>query len=520
VQQIFVRTEFCEPGDETTPAAIGFEAEVDAISFRFQLPSPAELETRAQTAPSLRSWRTAFLSDLIQADTDLPTGVNTFLRDWLRQIYVSALVSVADAAGITLAEANEQLRTDSRDAFGAVMDGIFHIRVADGDMTSEDRLRGQLEELLADASIVRRLAEYAVVLWTDAPSGWDEWLHRALHETLGQCAALACLEVAPQQVAEDSLVLDLVRGIPGQEPTTEAWLTETSIGGAGSVQAIARVYAGDPRRMLKALEAAFAESDAELVSEGFRSVTRLAVHDAEVKAAIANLRATHGPVERDTSLRELSRILTNRAIFMDHSLSVALNQRLLREGSQPSHDELLVELIEHWESLEQRFGIAIDLRVFCYLAAQSATLGPRIAAMISGGAGQTAVGVEAVGVLSGLLMPLPSEARQHALQHRSPYRNNGFIDPALIRELLFADADVSVHLNEYGWEERFRLALAEHGRVSLVAPPAAMSDLQLAVASLIATPIDQGYLQFHPSVDRIRFAGEALTATFVMRTFS
>lgn len=46
----------------------------------------------------------------------------------------------------------------------------------------------------------------------------------------------------------------------------------------------------------------------------------------------------------------------------------AINARILRPGSTPETDKLLLDLIRLWHQEEARLGIEIDARVFAHVA--------------------------------------------------------------------------------------------------------------------------------------------------------
>ena len=396
---VTVHTQFRAPGGARGPAGVGFEAEVDGLCIRFHVPAMTELAERSRLAESSPSWRAAYLLDLIQSDDELPDHANTFLRGWLHQIFLSALVTIAAERGCTLPDARTALLDgDATSSFAVVMDGIFHIEPhADGDdddsHETSDLLRERLTGLLGDPDIVRRLGELATALWETDEAGWAEWLAGRLHETLGEATRAACFEVAPRHAAEGSLQLDLGKGLPSENSppgTVEVWLTESALGGAGVIEAIEDAYATQPRRFFQALEAALMPGDAELTAVGLDRVAELAGHDGAVAQAMEAVRAQRNPEGRDRTIRELYALLSRVGVFMDHGTSVALNQRLLRDGTDAPTDELFGELVAYWWSLEDRLGVGIDLRVFCYVATQTPIFGDRLAELVELNTGREA----------------------------------------------------------------------------------------------------------------------------------
>lgn len=54
--------------------------------------------------------------------------------------------------------------------------------------------------------------------------------------------------------------------------------------------------------------------------------------------------------------------------MVTHLVMTAINARILRPGSTPETDKLLLDLIRLWHQEEARLGIEIDARVFAHVA--------------------------------------------------------------------------------------------------------------------------------------------------------
>src|SRR5262249_26325652 len=157
----------------------------------------------------------AFFRDRVVGDPDLTSSTNVFQRDWLYQIYLSALVSQAARDNASLAEARDTLRLSQADAvFPSVMDVIFRMQEDVGDdpdagRVPPDRLRQRLLALLGRPDVVDRLHTPAAELWAPDPVAWGNWLSRRANETLGEAILTACLAIAPERAVAESLLLDL-----------------------------------------------------------------------------------------------------------------------------------------------------------------------------------------------------------------------------------------------------------------------------------------------------------------------
>ena len=271
-----VRTQFVAPDDASRRAALGYEAEVDGLRVAFRPLDRERLAREAEEQPSLREWRAAYVRHVLDAAPEIAARTNIFLRDWLLQIYLAAVVTLAEERQIHAQAANQLMRERfDGGLINRLMDGIFHIDASpehpedgtedgtDGDQQAnggvpegrEARLRTELSDLFADEGVRARLIDIVAETWEPDHEVWVDWLHAAVHETLSEAARSAALAIAPDHANEDSLRLDL--GVeypapPGLEP--EAWITETAIGGAGVIEAIADSYATDPRTFFRAFE--------------------------------------------------------------------------------------------------------------------------------------------------------------------------------------------------------------------------------------------------------------------------
>jgi hypothetical protein len=494
--------------DADGDAAIGFETDVDGILFSYEIPSASTLAT-AELSPGLRATcRTAFFRWLVLNDPEMPPDAGVFLLDWVQQIYLSALMVSAHRGGLSLRQACDALHADEGDAaFAEVMEAIFSIAPDDGDDEAGDsaspradpefRLRERLGILLRDASVLKRLRHHADGLWQDEPE-WGPWLRRRLHETVAQALLQACVQSAPAHASLDTLVGDTEPLAEGDERAT-VLVTELTLGGAGVVQSLAESFVREPRAMFRALEAALAPGDREHTSLALDRLLAIVCEGGAETSAMATLRAAEHPREIEAARRNLAEILGRRGIRMTHELSVAVGTRLMRQGMDAHSDRLLHDLIVHWNGLEARWRVAIDLRVFCFLAAADPAFAPRIRTLVRSA---EAFVTDLVGILAGILWPRPGEFRQRALISHNPFRSAASVDTGLVRELLTRDIGDPVSVDTPDWMTRLGTALSRDGVCRLTAPHGGESSLRGALLELLASPIDVGFLQLYPAVER------------------
>jgi hypothetical protein len=519
--------------DRGEPAAVGFEQEVDGLGVRLSLPKRTALADRAAVSRELPAWRTAYFRYRVLTDSELSRVANSFQLDWMYQIYLSALIATAFAGNSTLEEARDALVGGSAlSSYDTVMGAIFGVnpiaedgaeeRLSADSSAQTGRLQARMRELLSEPGIDARLGELAVELWAPEPDRWSRWLLDRTHETIGEALLLACRSVTPRHAALETLVLDLERGgawEPEQPNEREVWITESSLGGAGVAESIAEAFAADQRVLFTALEAMLAPSDLELTSTGLDAFIQLVLSDSEVAEAVTRVRGSSEHNQRDKARAELYGLLARRGVAVNHAFSVALNHRLLREGTNSEGDQLVGELVKHWKREETRLGVSIELRVFSYLAATHADYGPRLKEWIRKASGATPSTSDMVGVLSGVLWPRPSEVRSRLLESYNPFRTRGRTDPAMARELVLRDRLSEVELGSDCWRKRISAELGSLGSVRLTAPRGQEAELCRELLLLIAIPVNVEFLQFYPVVEQVRRTEDQTAVTLILREF-
>jgi hypothetical protein len=374
------------------------------------------------------------------------------------------------------------------------------------------------DDLFANHDVTDRLAVLARELIDQDPTSWGRWLRDRTRETLGEALLAAAYNAAPTHLAEDSLILDLDRGTPehNTDLDPELWLTEVALGGFGAVEALAHEVTQDPRKLIRSLDAAVALSDVELTALGLEALVEVIATDPEIAESVKNIRSLNGHETRVNALGEFFSALTARGIIVDQGFKVAVNHRILREGTGPDSDSLLRELVAEWRAMEARFGVAMDLRIFSQVMSAHTDFGPRIREVIGSNMPVELTGAEVAGVLSGLLWPRSGEVRARAFQSYAQYRTRGHTDPSLIRELILANSTESVEFNGNGWRDEFEQALASTGTVRLRASEEHESAFQEEIFRILATPVDVDYLQLYPVITEIS-KESGTTLTFVLR---
>jgi hypothetical protein len=398
------------------------------------------------------------------------------------------------------------------------MDSIFRIdpfQEDDSDEGNEDSkieenrqsLRDRLLGMLQNKEVIERLNDLATVLWDTDIMLWHNWLVERIHETLADAVLQACYHLAPGHVASEGLVIDTQNGLPDSPQYSdqiEIWVTETTLGGAGVIEAIAQEAVASPRSLLNAIESALAPSDFELVSSRLNMFVRIVHNDKEVAENIENLRRQQTRKDHDVQFRALRTLLARRGLSVDQSLSIALHQRILREGTNAESDRLLNDILDYWDECEKRFGINIDLRVFCYLAILHSSFSERLKKIILMNTSSELSDEENVATLAGILWPQPEEQRGHSLQGYSQFHSAGWTDATLVNDLLLTTHTQTIVFEQRDWRQQLNNALAQSGTVRLKCRRENEEQLHAEIYQLLAQPIYVDYLQFYPVIDEIK----------------
>ena len=512
-------------------AAVGFEQEVDAVRITLRLPKPTELVERAANAQNLPAWKAAYFRDLVLEDRELSAACNWFQRDWLQRILLVALVESAVSckselsaaldtiisAGLAVRLSDIAVRIFSIEMDAVAEDDEVSPTEAD-DGTHSGNLDQRWVDLLTNEDVTNRLSTLAHELWDPNPEIWGQWLRERTHETIGEAFLSAAYGAAPAHLAEGSLLLDLDRGDPNYDLNDgiEVWLSEAALGGSGAVEALAREATEDPRLLIRSFEAAVSPGDVELTALGLDGLIEAIVGDQDISNAVEQVRRCTSHDERVMALNKLCPLLAALGIAVDQGFKVAMNHRILREGTGPRSDRLLRDLIVEWRNWEDRLNVAIDLPTFSIIAASHDDFGPRVLELVGSNSHGRVTVNDAASVLSGLLWPRTGEVRSRAFQSYGPFRSRRHTDPSLIRELLVRSGPEPVEYGSEGWHDVFAESLAMTGMARLRADRESQSSFHKEIYRILASPIDVDYLQLYPSVSEVN-RGNGTTVTFVLR---
>jgi hypothetical protein len=344
--------------------------------------------------------------------------------------------------------------------------------------------------------------------------GWAAFILRTAEATVAEALSAAALDSAPRHAASDALIVDVGR-TPDAPDQVVLWLTETTVGGAGLLQALAETFAREPRTLFRALEAALEPSDLECASSALARTFLLAGDDTEIAAAVEAVRGQLGHQARAAARHALFGQLESRGVQTGRAFAVSLNARMLGVGFRREHDDVVRALLRFWEQAETRLGIELEARELAVLAVWDATV--QRTASIAGLFSDRDPTGDRAGAIAALLWPRTNLLRREVLTSYNPFRAWSGSDPAMVRALLLEEDAAAVSLEHDDWCEAACSQLVEYGTVRLEAPLTRTGLLRTALVRLPATPVTVAHLKLYPALERVARDEAQMTATFVLK---
>jgi hypothetical protein len=507
-----------------TFVALGAAFPADGVVFQVRIPVALHKQTGVGSENKWRSLRTARFIDMARQGNSLSGVPNPFVREWLAQVFLSALTYEAINRNVSLAGAAQAIASGTATiTLNQVLAILFQSNLVEEQdepivQGGQDRLRQELDQCLQTPEIVEQLHAMAQVLWDPISEDWEPWLRRVYQCTLAAALLRAMTDLCPT-LDPDDLCVDLDRGatpnaqnVAADPAVAEIWITENSPGGSGLIEEFQRFYAEDPRRFFSMVRASLEMGEFELIDHQLNSLLKTMVDDAKdsrVRDLIQEFRATTNLEQMTRISRQLRLAFVHEGFSPFHGFVVSMGNRILRSGAGPATDYYLAKVMERWANEERRLGLELDLRVICYWLSQSADIDPLIAE----------IGVPAaydnvawrMSVIYGLLWARGRAIRQTSLQLR-----NHFVDLPPIERLLVAvtinDDRVHVSVEREDWLTQASELLAAGRLVTLTCHESHRASLGDALSVLITNPVDAGYIRAYARLQGVRQSADVLEA--------
>jgi len=518
---MFVSDSESENGTPPTPVGLGFAADVDGFVIRFRIPTNLQVHCDHLNQAKLRALRMSRFRDMVMEAPSLDGMANVFRRQWLAQVYVSALIVRAIESNQSIEVAWQQSHSASNPLdLLAVLDVIFQSiprNVTDSDSNNDapndddnsdqvhQKLHQELSSLLHNDTVVRSLQAIAPVLWQDMDDSWQNWLHQRFQTTLGAAFLDAIQQLCPDLDAGD-LLLEAECGprptelLPVPTGVAEIWITERTIGGGGIVERFATRYENDPRTFFDLVNDALRPGEYEEMDQALLALLDTSAATPVLRDRMASVRVAQQENQQSlvAAFEDLLADLQSRGLATTHSVIAALNTRIIRPGSTAETDSLLRHLLHEWRDQEHRLGIEIDLRVFSYLKSSDNSLDRALGksnANWSGGSIQQ----WRFGTLLSMLWPRGSEVRSERLSTWNPFARLTGTNHDLVRDTISSEVRV-VQLASHDWFLEVQQSLVGSGCVILRADSDQAAALRRAILRLVMAPIDAQWMLLHPRV--------------------
>lgn len=501
------------------PCGVGFEIETDALVLMLEY--PGALHAAIEWTPErMRAARAARYNFETQHNSLFAATVqNSFLRGWIAQIFLIAVILRADGTGDLRAALDELAAGQHPDLLLSVLPSVFQAPDDDAGDATVDRLRQTLEGLLQQADVLQAVRNAARVLVETPDATWDEWLSLEIRTTLG-AACLDAIQHACPQVDTDGLVVDVDPGLldDGSRPQCpQVWISEVNPGGNGLIEQVVELLVAQPDALFRHIEAALGPQDFEFGCTQLRQVADWLGGDhpdVELSEAVARVREASNAGEAQTRFGELRAALTRRGQSVFHGYAVSLSMRFLRPRTPPALDRLVDKVSSSWEVLENRLGIEIDVRVACALHSDDSDLDHAFAT---------------------LGLPLPAEnrrhwrfsvlmgilwARGHALRAVALPLSNRFTAMAIATERLLLTQWLSprpptIDPRDPGWLGAFHEALRSRQSATVALPAAeAARCLPRVTQAVVVEPIQFDYLNVYARLTEVKRYGDRIEWTF------
>lgn len=507
-----------------THVALGATFPADGVVFQLRIPVALCRHTETGSELKWRSLRTARFIDMAWRGEFLREVPSPFMRDWLAQIFLSALTFEAINRTVSLADAALSLANGSAlITMNQVLVILFQANVVeDQDDPSvqggQDKLRQELEECLQTPTIVAELHEMAQVLYESISESWEPWLRRVYQSTFAAAVLRAITDLCPA-IDPDDLSVDLDRGAmpdghegPSDSAIVEVWITENSPGGSGLIEEFLRSYSEDPRRFFSLVRTSLEMGEFELIDHQLKGLLRIMVDnekDSRVRELVRQFRMATNQEQMSHTSRLLRLALVREGFSPFHGFVVSMGNRILRAGAGTATDHYLEVVMQRWDAEEERLGLEIDLRVVCYWLSQS----PDIDALISEvgiPVGQD-TGAWRMSAIYGLLWARGRVIRQTSLQLRNPFADLPPTERLLVAESV-SDDRVLVSVHNPNWLEQTSELLATGRLVTLTCSESQRPRLGDALSALITNPVDAGYIRAYARLQGVRQSNDVLEA--------
>lgn len=489
-------------------AAIGFAMEVDGL--RIDVSLPEQLPVRPGTALD-RALRTTYFEHLVLTDSVIAARVpSSFLRDWIAQLALCAVVTASVDIGSGLAQLSDA------DLSAAMVQAARAVFGAEGPPDDpavpvhDPGLVADLETALRDGENVAALQRCLAILRRPLPAESLVWIHERYASTVAAGLIGATQAMCPDLEIDDLRADFTLLSSDDDEPFAQITISEDQPGGSGVVEAAVDRITEDPRAFWAVVTSVLGPCDGERIDEALRRFLRDR-DEGHLSSEVDHVRASSTLAATTKAWASLRERMFRSGIDADQTVVSALATRLLRSGSDTSVEQLCRDLLGRWDALEDELGLEVDLRVFAYIAAQHDETRRTLATIAS----ETDQNPEwTVGQIVGLLWPRGGKLRAASLESYNPYCQPPSSERLLVESITRAPV-ATVRFDTADWRDDLdnRLGLDGVARIACTDEAEAAD----ALRQLLTAPTAVGVLEFHPRVVGVERSTAEITLTVDIR---
>jgi hypothetical protein len=510
-----VRIDF-EFENGSAPVALGASFPADGAVFQLRIPDNLYSVHGSHSEAKWRSLRTARFMDQAWRGDILGSVSSPFLREWLAEIFLTAITYEAMRSGADLPTAASKVSAGisginlSSVLAALFQSNIFELDPGETERPAQDTLRQELDQLLQQAGVVSELFVAARLLWEPVSDEWESWLRDIYHCTVAASLIRSISDICPT-IDTTGLAVDLDRGpaendalAPCDPNMVEIWITEQSPGGSGLIEEFMRAYAEDPRRFFSVVRANLEMGEFELIDHQLTRLLGVLIDEetgSRSRELVGRFRASTSHADMTHVARELRLALLRDGFSPFHGFLVSLANRILRPGASPATDRYLSSAIQHWISTEARLGLEVDLRVISFWLSQSTDIDQLMSDIAMPNVPD--IGTWRMNTIYGLLWARGRAIRQGALELRSQFADLPRVDRLLVIETLVDDRE-KVSVTSEHWLETAAVHLAAGRMVTLTCEEGTRHQLGEALNALITNPIETGCLRAYARLQGIR----------------
>lgn len=501
--------------------ALGAAYAADGVVFQIQIP-PDLYKDSKDASEKWRAIRTARYFDVAWKGELLSSVTSPFLREWLAQVFISAITYEAILSNSDLARAAQRVGMgESTIGLSQVLETLFQSQAnyptGEDEFIPQDRLRQDLDDLLSQAPIIAELQELSGFLWRPITQDWEAWLRKVYQCTLGAALLRTIGDLCPTIALED-LTIDLEGGLEassaaaGIPEAVEVWVTERNPGGSGLVEEFMRNYAEDPRRFFAMVRSSLEMGEFEVIDHQLIKLLHILAGGSghqDVNDWVKKVRTASRFDDFSIAWRSLRHSLQKDGFSAFHGFIVSVGNRILRPGANLSTDRFLASAIDRWRDHEARLGVEIDLRVISFWLSQEAQIDSILdEGLVPTGADRVAWRMNAI---YGLLWARGRFTRAVPLQTRNPFSELPPLERLLVIDTILDEHEkISVEAND--WLETVQRVMAAGRMVTLECAAEKRALLGTAIHTLITNPIETGYLRAFARLQGIRQTKERFEA--------